>query len=207
MSGKSSDQLFEGILEGARSKAQTIIDRAKQDASAVQASYRKRIEEAVAHEQKATEKRLEQIRRFEESAIKNLQRRYAVGRSERLHKLVLDAVARKMEALRDEESYRSVLIDWIAEAAVGLDRDEAQVACSFRETVDEQMLQEARKIVKRTTGKDVTLRLSKIPLTGQGVEVTTPDGTIAYNNQVATRLMRKERELKELMEGQQCRKE
>jgi vacuolar-type H+-ATPase subunit E/Vma4 len=63
------------------------------------------------------------------------------------------------------------------------------------------MLQEAREIVKTTTGKDVALQLSKTPLTGQGVEVSTLDGTVAYNNQVATRLLRKERDLKELMEG------
>ncbi|WP_422481867.1 V-type ATP synthase subunit E [Pleomorphochaeta sp. DL1XJH-081] len=201
MSGRSSDQLFDGILEGARTKAKTIIERAMQDAAAVQTSYTKKIADAIAQEEKATEKRLEQIRRHEESTIKNLQRRYTVGRSERLRTLVLDSVTKKMEALRDDPSYRQILIAWIAEAAVGLDRGEGLVSCSFRETIDEEMLQEAREIVKTTTGKDVALQLSKTPLTGQGVEVSTLDGTVAYNNQVATRLLRKERDLKELMEG------
>lgn len=207
MSTGHTDQLFAGILQSAHTQAATILERADQDAQSIRASTEKRIEVAREQERKAGEKRIEQIHKLEESTIRNLERRHEVASSERLRKLILEAISRKMAALVETETYRSTLIGWIAEAAVGLDRGEAVVSCSFRERVDESMLREAEKLVKQTTGKVVKLKVGETPLTGQGVEVSSTDGSVAFNNQVATRLIRHERELKELMEGQPCRKE
>ena len=207
MSESHTDQLFAGILQGAHAQAGTILSRAEQDAEMIRDSVDRKIATAVLQEQKAAEKRIQQISRLEESTIRSLNRRHEVSSTERLRKLVLDSVARKMSALVDTPQYRHTLVTWIAEAAVGLGRSEAIVSCSFRERVDESMLREAESLVKRTTGKQIHLTVRDTPLTGQGVEVSSPDGTVAFNNQVATRLIRYERELKELMEGQPCRKE
>ena len=200
-------KLFEGILQSAQTEATTILERAKQDAQAVQTSYEKKIADALEKEKKATAKRLEQIQRLEESSIRNLRRRHSVGRSERLRQLVLESVAQKMALLQSDPAYRQIVIHWIAEAALGLDREEARVSCSFRESLDESMLREAEDIVRKATGKRIHLQLHDKPLTSQGVEVSTLDGKIAFNNQVTTRLIRHDRNLKELMEGQQCQKE
>lgn len=207
MSENHTDQLFAGILQGAQEQAKTILSRAEQDAEMIRDSVNRKIAAAVLQEQQAGEKRIQQIHKLEESTIRNLNRRHEVSSTERLRKLILESVARKMSALVDTPQYRHTLVSWIAEAVVGLDRSEALVSCSFRERVDESMLREAEALVKRTTGKQVHLKMSDTPLTGQGVEVSSPERTVAFNNQVATRLIRYERELKELMEGQPCRKE
>jgi vacuolar-type H+-ATPase subunit E/Vma4 len=202
----SNDQLFEGILQSAQNQASSILKKAQEDAQAVKASYDKKIDDAIEQEKRQTEKRLEQISHHEQSSIRNLKRRHEVSRSERLRQLVMDSVSRKMEALRDTPSYGKVLVGWIAEATIGLDREEAVVSCSFKEHVDEQMLREAEAVVLRAVGRKVRLQKDDKPLIGQGIVVSTPDGKVAYNNQVSTRMLRHERDLKELMEGQQCRK-
>jgi len=202
----SNDQLFEGILQSAQNQASSILKKAQEDAQAVKASYDKKIDDAIEQEKRQTEKRLEQISHHEQSSIRNLKRRHEVSRSERLRQLVMDSVSRKMEALRDTPSYGKVLVGWIAEATIGLDREEAVVSCSFKEHVDEQMLREAEAVVLRAVGRKVLLQKDDKPLIGQGIVVSTPDGKVAYNNQVSTRMLRHERDLKELMEGQQCRK-
>jgi vacuolar-type H+-ATPase subunit E/Vma4 len=202
MSSEHTDQLFEGILQSARGEADAIISRGERDAQVVRASSDVKISAAVEQEQKATTKRLDQIARMEESTIRNLQRRHEVSYSERLRKMVIDLVSQKMADLVKSPKYRSVLVGWIAEASVGLNLSEAEVSCSFREHLDEQMLLDAQALVKQTTGKTVHLQLSDRVLSSQGIEVSSLDGKIAYNNQVGTRLIRHERDLKELMEGQ-----
>lgn len=202
-----TDQLFEGILQSAHTQAEAIIARAEQDVLAVDSSYEKKIHSAVDQEKRLTEKRLEQIQRLEESTVRNLERKHEVSTSERLRTLIMSAVVKKMAALVGSSSYRTVLIGWIAEAAIGLDKLEAMVSCSFKESIDDSMLREAERLITQSTGKQVQLHLNTATLTGQGIEVTSLDGKIAYNNQVSTRLIRHERKLKELMEGQPCRKE
>ena len=207
MNEAHTDQLFDGILQSAHMQAEAILARAEQDALAVESSYEKKIHAAIELEKRLTEKRLEQIHKLEESTIRNLERKHEVSTSERLRTLVMSAVGKKMAALVATTSYRTVLIGWIAEAAIGLDKPEAIVACSFKETVDDAMLREAEKVITQSTGRRVQLHPNSATLTGQGIEVTSLDGKIAYNNQVSTRLIRHERKLKELMEGQPCRKE
>jgi len=207
MSAEYTDQLFGGILEGAKTDAAAIIDRAENEAKTIQSSYGKKIIVAVEQEKQNLEKQLDQIRRKEESSIRNLKRRYLVSRSERLRTMVLDIIATKMASLVDNDSYRDILVGWIAEATIGLDRSQAQVLCSFKEKVDDEMLREAEALVKKYSGRDVTLKFGGAKLTGQGVEVSSMDGKVAYNNQVATRLVCHERDLKELMEGKSCLKE
>jgi vacuolar-type H+-ATPase subunit E/Vma4 len=206
MSEKRTEHLFDGILQSAQKESDTILANYKKEAEQLEATYVKKIEQAVQAETKATENRLAQIQRAEESTIRNLQRRHDVSYSQRLRLLVLDLVAKKMENLVDSKRYKEVLIGWIAEAAIGLDQSEAIVNYSFKESVDQTMLDEATKLIKKAIGKDVKLHLGTNSLTSLGIEVTSLDKKVAYNNQVATRLIRHERDLKELMEGHTCRK-
>ena len=207
MSDGHTDQLFEGILTGARAEARTIVERAHQEAALLRATFQRKIEEVARQEHMVAQQRIEQIRRHEESTLRNLQRRHAVSHGQRLSMHVLESVARRMASLLESEGYRDILVRWIAEAAVGLDRPEAIVNCFFREKVDETMLRESELLVRQATGKEISLGFGGAILTGQGVEVTSLDGKVAYNNQVSTRLVRLERRLKELMEGQACRRE
>jgi vacuolar-type H+-ATPase subunit E/Vma4 len=199
-----ADRLFEGILEGARAEAAAIVARARQESELISSSNRKKIDDAIEQEKRAARQRIAQIKRQEESALRNLERRHAVSHGQRLRGAALELVAVKMAALVGTDEYRETLVRWIAEAAIGLDRPEAIVNCSFREQIDADMLRSGERLVKETTGRDVSLHFGGAILTGQGIEVTSTDGKVAYNNQVSTRLVRFERHLKELMEGQAC---
>ena len=47
------------------------------------------------------------------------------------------------------------------------------------------------------TGRQINLQLSKeLPLKSQGVVLTAADGRTAFNNQIRTRMLRKEREIR-----------
>ena len=108
---------------------------------------------------------------------------------------MIEETAKKMAALVGTKEYRNVLVGWIAEGAVGLDREEAQVYCSFKEKVDDAMLREAEELVKRSVGKVVKLQFGGAVLTGQGVEVASMDGK--WPTQPSSyRLIRFERKLK-----------
>ncbi len=207
MSEPNTKQLFAGIIEAANHEAQAALAKAQEDVKLIKASYAQRIEELNRKEEEISAKQINQIKRGEELTMRNLERRYRVSLTQRLRKMVIEETAKEMAALVGTKEYRSVLVEWIAEGAVGLDREEARVNCSFKEKIDEEMLREAEALVKKSVGKEVKLQFGGAVLTGQGVEVASLDGKVAYNNQVATRLIRFERELKELMEGEPCREE
>ena len=60
-------------------------------------------------------------------------------------------------------------------------------------------MQAAQRAAERT-GKPVDLTLSEArPLKSQGVVLTAADGRTAFNNQVRTRMMRKQREIRTLI--------
>ncbi len=207
MSEANTKQLFAGIIEAANHEAKAVLAKAQEDVELIKASYAQRIEELNHKEEEISTKQINQIERSEELTMRNLERRYRVSLTQRLRKMVIEETAKKMAALVGTPEYRSVLVGWIAEGAVGLDREEAQVYCSFKEKVDDAMLREAEELVKRSVGKVVKLQFGGAVLTGQGVEVASMDRKVAYNNQVVTRLIRFERELKELMEGEPCHEE
>jgi len=207
MSEPHADRLFDGILQSAREEVASILAQAEQDAEALRQSFAEKAKDAADVEQRRTGKQIQEIERRSESAIRNLQRKHALTHNERLRSRVMQKVSEKMASLIEQESYRRVLVGWIAEAAVGLDRPEAEVACSFKERIDGPLLSEAEELVFKTTGKRVSLSPAATSLTAQGVVVSSIDGKVAYNNQVATRLARHFRSLEELMEGQTCRKE
>ncbi|MFA5514315.1 MAG: V-type ATP synthase subunit E family protein [Sphaerochaetaceae bacterium] len=207
MSEQQTDHLFEGILKSAKAEAAKILASCEVEGKGILGIYEKRLSAATEIEKRQTKIKVEQINRNVESTIRNLQRRHSVSYTQRLRELVLELVAQKMEKLREEDSYRQVLINWIGEAAIALDKEEAVVDYCFKETIDTQMLISAQELIKQATGRSVKLKLGKNRLTSQGVEVVSTDGRVAYNNQVATRLIRLDRQLKELMEGQTCQEE
>jgi vacuolar-type H+-ATPase subunit E/Vma4 len=85
------------------------------------------------------------------------------------------------------------------EAAIGLGAPEASVNASAaeRRQIDEQLLREARDKVEALTGRKVALTVAEgDPLIPQGVVLTAADGRVEFNNQVATRLLRRQSEIR-----------
>jgi vacuolar-type H+-ATPase subunit E/Vma4 len=107
-------------------------------------------------------------------------------------------VEERMKTRIAAPDYRAVLRCWIVEAARGLDVDAAEVnaGAAERELIDEALLREAMDLL----GNKVALTESKAdPLGGQGVVLTSVDGRMAFNNQVRTRIQRRQREIQGLI--------
>ena len=202
-----SNPLLEGIIKQSKAEAAAILQKSADEIAALQETYRKKAEDARQNEEQILQVQLDKIARKEVSLMRNAQRKSELQRSDHLHGLVREKVVGKMTALLGTPGYQDVLVGWIAEAAVGLDHKEAVVRCSFKEHVTAAMLQEAERLVKDKTGKTVRLRFSEEPLSAQGVMVSSVDGKVAYNNQVATRINRYDREIQELMEVDACKVE
>jgi vacuolar-type H+-ATPase subunit E/Vma4 len=85
------------------------------------------------------------------------------------------------------------------EAAMGLSLPEAVVNASAAELalIDERLLSEVQERVSELTGRKVRLFKSKAdPLVGQGVMLVGREGRLAFNNQVSTRLLRRQTEIR-----------
>jgi vacuolar-type H+-ATPase subunit E/Vma4 len=107
-------------------------------------------------------------------------------------------VEERMKTRIAKPGYRGVMLEWIVEAAKGLDVKAAAVnACAAeRELMDDALLDEAMKKLENK----VELTLSEAdPLTLQGVVLTSADGHLAFNNQVRTRIRRQRREINDLV--------
>ena len=113
--------------------------------------------------------------------------------------MILERVEEELHALVKDTRYRDILLNWVAEAASGLNADAAVISASGDELayMDKAFLSEAEKKVKSYMGSRVTLSLSTKPQNRlQGIVLTAKDGRTAFNNQVRTRIARRQREIR-----------
>jgi vacuolar-type H+-ATPase subunit E/Vma4 len=196
------EKIIKGITRDAQEEAQKIREEAervaeerREAAERQVASIRKEAEEKCAEQQKRIEQETE-------SAIATETRRILLKSREHIMKSVIREAQKKLEAMIETEEYRDILLNWIAEAAVGLQAKEAEVSSSRKEThlIDSEILKQAQEKVETITGKTVTLeKSSDDPLQAQGVVLTAADGRTAFNNQVPTRIKRLQSEIRNLI--------
>jgi len=129
-------------------------------------------------------------------------RRRLMGLKAAIVQEVMDRVEKRLAAMVHEPDYRSALVNWIAEAALGLGTGAAEVNASEpeRALIDEPVLSEAGEKVRAATGEQVALTPSAAaPLSAQGIVLTAADGRMAFNNQVKTRIRRSSRRINRLI--------
>ena len=154
--------------------------------------------------------RLERIELREESARKNIDRLSELKSLDSAYNLVMKEAEKRLADIVSSADFSRILISWIAEAAIGLDRKEAKVSFSEKAPVDEGMLREAEKLVKEETGADVSLSLDSSRVSSPGVILTSIDGKVSYNNQLDVRMRRYSRDIRRIIQeenaGQNSRK-
>jgi vacuolar-type H+-ATPase subunit E/Vma4 len=107
-----------------------------------------------------------------------------------------------LHTMVNKKGYRTVVLNLITEAAIGLGEEKAMVNASQpeRKIIDEGLLREAERNVHTILGNRVKLTLSKeSALLGQGVVLTSADDRTAFNNQIETRFRRKTTEIRKLI--------
>ncbi len=201
-----SNPLVSGIIQSAREKAAEILEKAKDEADSIIVDAEKRASDSVAAEEHSLSLRLEQIRLRKESAMKSMERASELRLLDASYGEVMEEVSARLEAkLEDRTTSRNILIDWIAEAALGLDRKEAKVSFSGKTPITEDMLREAEKKVNQLTGAVLSLSLDDQRLGNLGVCVSSIDGKVSYSNQLDVRIRRFQRDIKRIIQEENAR--
>ena len=201
----SSNPLVSSIITDARNKADEILSAAAKEAQSIIAEAEEKARKGEEAEERSLAQRLEQIRLRKESARKSIDRLSELRALDSSYSEVMDEVTRRLDAAIGSPEIRKVLVSWIAEAAIGLDRKEAKVAFSDKTPVTEDMLREAEDEVRRITGSSVSLSLDPDRLIGGGVSVSSMDGKVSYNNQLDVRVRRFQRDIKRIIQEENAR--
>ncbi len=194
--------LISGIEADARAEEQRLLADAQAQAAEKKKYAQQRIDSILDEARSKAAEQVESIKRKAISGVELEIKRRSLQVRDSLIQDLTDRVEQRLAAMIDGPDYRTVLTNWIVEAAIGLDAEAATVNASQRERplIDTAMLEQARQAVLSKTGKHVTLTLSDAPpLKGQGVVLTSHDGRMAFNNQVRTRMLRKQRQMHRLI--------
>ena len=199
---KKMAALISGIEADVRAEEEKLVQEAQRRAEEKTKYAQKQAESLLAEARESAAAEAATIDRQAVSAVdREISRRSLRLRDTMMHR-IMDRAAKRIEAMLDDPAYRDVLVNWIAEAAVGLSTDTALINASARERamIDKALLAEARKRAAAHMGESVTLKLADAePLEAQGVVLTTEDGRMAFNNQVRTRMSRKGRQIQKLI--------
>jgi V/A-type H+-transporting ATPase subunit E len=195
--------LITGIAQDVAAEAEKILNEANKAAEErVQAAA----EQAKAVIQQAESKAEEQagrIRAQSASSLRMERRRIALKLREQAVQEVLSRVRQRLVGMIGTPEYREVLLAWIVEGAIGLGAAQAAVNASApeRKQIDKKLIQDAESKVKELTGRKVSLTLADgDPLIPQGVVLKAADGRVEFNNQVATRLLRQQSEIRKTIQ-------
>jgi vacuolar-type H+-ATPase subunit E/Vma4 len=202
-SDKDRAALISDLEADAGVEAEGIIKDAENQAAEKRRYGAKQIASLLAEARKKAQEQAEAIEKRALSAADLEIKRRSMGARDAVMRDIMGRVEKRFEAMIDDvPRYRAVLVDWIAEAAVGLGTESAEVNASEREraSIDAQLLAEAAARAQAQTHRQVTLTLSAgQPLKSQGVVLTAADGRTAFNNQVRTRLQRSQRRIRTLI--------
>lgn len=188
------NHLLEGIREitekeiaELRAAADRFAAQKRESAEAEARRMRSEVESRVAAQAARLERRAKATK-------ENERHRILLDTEEQIFALVLEGAMKRLRELIGSPEYPDLLRQWIVEAAIGLGSERAFVQCSAAEReICGEVLPSAVDEVLRRTGRKVDLELSPgAPLAEQGVILTAASGRTAYNNQVRTRLLRRE---------------
>lgn len=206
----ADNPLINGILEDASQKAKDIVRKAEEECKKIIDEANEKAVKEAELEKRSYSVRLERIEQREESARKNIDRLSELKSLDSAYNLVMKEAEKRLADIVSSADFSRILISWIAEAAIGLDRKEAKVSFSEKAPVDEGMLREAEKLVKKETGADVSLSLDSSRVSSPGVILTSIDGKVSYNNQLDVRMRRYSRDIRRIIQeenaGQNSRK-
>lgn len=196
------NELIRGIEKDAQDEARGIIAAAEEAAANRRISGKLQLDSIMKEAEESVKQRVMEIKRNNGSIIIMETHRLHLKIRDRIINQVLQIVKERLQKMTGDTEYTAVLQDWIVEAAIGLNLDRASVNASEieRDKIDDQALKRAEKELGDLTGRDIHLEIAaEPPLSGQGIVLTSMDKRIAFNNQVATRLLRYQSEIRRII--------
>jgi vacuolar-type H+-ATPase subunit E/Vma4 len=190
--------IISGIEADANAEVQGIVKEAQRQAAEKIKYFDDKVKSLLEDAQKQAGQQAETVNKKMISGIKLEMKRSLMRVQQAVIEEIMGKVERKFQSMIDSEGYRAILADWITEASIGLGAESALINASEKERtlIDEKLIRDVTEKVLAETGRKVTLQLtSEAPLKLQGVVLTAVDGRTAFNNQLRTRIARKERDI------------
>jgi V/A-type H+-transporting ATPase subunit E len=191
--------LITGIAQDAAGEADRVLAEARKAAEERIKAAGDQAQAIVQQAEIQAQEQAGRIRAHSESLLHMEQRRISLKRKEQAVQEVLSGTRERLAAMVGTPEYRRVLLAWLVEGAIGLGAPEASVNASAaeRQQIDRELLQSVQEKVRELTGRNVSLSLASAdPLIPQGVVLISADGRVEFNNQVATRMLRRQSEIR-----------
>jgi vacuolar-type H+-ATPase subunit E/Vma4 len=198
----SQGGLIEGIAQDVQAEARRLVQEAEKAVSERRQASARQAAEILEEARRKSAEQAAGLKRQAASTAKMEAKRITLRVREQAARQVLEEARARLEQMIGKPEYRQVLLSWIVEAAIGLGLPEAKVNASAPELplLEEGLLEEAQRRVQELTGRTVRLaRAEGEPLAGQGVVLVGRGGRLAYNNQVSTRLLRRQTEIRKMI--------
>jgi len=197
------NELIDGITEDVAREVERVLGEAEKSAADRRASAEDQARAVIQQAESRAEEQAERIRSQSSSSLRMERRRKQLRLQEQVVQDVLKRVRQRLAGMVGTREYREALLVWIVEAAIGLGASQATVNASAaeRKQIDNRLLQEAQDKIGELSGKKVSLQSAdEDPLIPQGIVVRGADGRVEFNNQVATRLLRRQSEIRKAIQ-------
>jgi vacuolar-type H+-ATPase subunit E/Vma4 len=195
-------ELIKGIEQDAKQEAECVVAEAEKEAEARRKACGVQVESILDEAKKKAQNQSQAIMSANKSNIKVETRRIFLKRRGDIIKNIINKVEEKLAQKIKSSAYKEILVNWIVEAVIGLNTDKAVINVSQKELklIDNDVIKSACRKIESLVHKKVELTCdSKNPLVAQGVVLYTEDKKMAFNNQVPTRLLRYQSEIRKLI--------
>lgn len=203
----NDNKLLDGIMNSAEAKAKAVLEDAKIKAEVILKDAAVQAEKEVKFEEREFKNKLA-IENLKKAAnMKAAKRKIELELLEQQYSQLIEQVKIEILSLLTGDESKSILVNWIIEAVLGLGIDKAKIAFSPVTPVDNQMLELVCKKVKEVYNLDLELSLDTRRLIVPGIVATSLDGKISFNNQVDVRMRRFDRDIKIAVQEGSCPQE
>ena len=192
-------EIIRGIEQDSEKEVSSIIAEAEKEAVQRLAGAESQAERILSEAAEKAEAQAAVIRRNGESKAALEKRKYSLKLRDKAIQETLALAAKICAELKTAPEYPALLSGWIVEAALGLSAESAEINASKDELeiITGPFLRAAEEEVFRLSGQKVRLcKKDGDPLPAQGVVLTASEGRVAYNNQVPTRFLRAQTEIR-----------
>jgi vacuolar-type H+-ATPase subunit E/Vma4 len=199
---EGTQQIVTSIDQEAREEVENLLAAANQAADRSILYAENQAASIIREAEERAEEQVDTLRTRILSGISIEAKRKTLHIREQLYDEVLQRATEMLAALMEKDEYRETLLNLITEAAVGLGASSITVNATGRELelIDRSMLDEAEKRVESISGKKIRLLKSQEPpLKSQGVLLSSEDNRVTYNNQMKTRMARKQMEIRSIV--------
>mgnify|MGYP002521380093 FL=1 len=205
MMNATTNPLVQQILDQAKAKAADILAKAKKTADSILAESEEEAEKQCAQERHSFELKLDSVNQYEASAKRNVDRIAELKAMDSAYDEVVSQIRLQFQSMSCTAEFRSTLVSWIAESAIGLDKKEAKVAFFAKCPVDESMLRDAEQMVFNSTGAKVSLCLDSQRCRDIGVILSSMDGQVSFDNELDVRLRRYQKDIRKIVQEENAR--